>query len=327
MGYIRATNKGAPMINGLGNDATLSALEAKSPISVQRSVGFNEVVLRHLEAISGHTRPRGGWNNDVAYLLGKAANVPSTKDSWNQRVQADWDSVIEGFSPLDISGMVGFYDVDATEYRTVSSGKLTALRDRSGNENNLSQGMASLQPLMGLQLNGRDVLDWDMGEIEGIFPAMTAGTAILVVKHDSDGDNTKGLFTVTDDPGSLANGWSGWLTSTEAKSRVVTNEGGNQNTTSANTDLLGSWGIYTSRFSLASVGMSVRVNGSAAGSNAAVVGETMAQVTDTIVLGNIGGGVLYHSEGQLAMGLFWNTRLSDADTALVEAWVSARYGL
>ena len=88
------------------------------------------------------------------------------------------NSTVIGFSPLDIDGLVAWYDASDSDTITISTG-VSQWDDKSGNANHLTQGTGSKQPtVIPSGLNDLDVLDWDSTSTQQLSRTTWTGGSI-----------------------------------------------------------------------------------------------------------------------------------------------------
>jgi hypothetical protein len=96
-----------------------------------------------------------------------------------------------GFLPNTLSGLQLWLDAAASVTITESSGSVSQWDDKSGNNNNVTQGIGSAQPTTNATtLNGKNVLDFDGGDY---FTSTASGLLSL-----SNGNNTSFVVSVQD---------------------------------------------------------------------------------------------------------------------------------
>lgn len=89
------------------------------------------------------------------------------------------------FSPVDISGIKFWGDPSNSANYTIATG-VSSLHDLSGNNNNATQGSASLQPTISSGgINGVDATQWDSDRLvlpTGQYSAASSTTIVMVIK-------------------------------------------------------------------------------------------------------------------------------------------------
>lgn len=66
-----------------------------------------------------------------------------------------------GFNPKSITGLIGWYCAENASDVTLDTGRVSVLKDKSGNGNDLSQGDGTRQPARSATQNGRLVMSFD----------------------------------------------------------------------------------------------------------------------------------------------------------------------
>lgn len=98
-----------------------------------------------------------------------------------------------GFSPLDVPGLVAWYDAADTSTITHSGGAVSEWRDKSGNGYHLTQATGSQQPTTGTAtINGRNVMRFvsnDFMQMASNATWMTSYTVAVIVQVDAAAEN------------------------------------------------------------------------------------------------------------------------------------------
>lgn len=178
-------------VNVVGNEADLTWDPSTSPGLLDYSV-FRRSPSTGASFTPGVDTPIASGVTDESY-----ADSGLTIGSY------DWQVFARLFSPLDISGLVAWYDASVLSSVHATLGRVSQWDDLSGNGNHLLQGTGSVQPLSGVDtINGLNVLKFDAPARNDFMVATGVTiaqpfTAIFVVKAATLGSNAQVLTNLT----------------------------------------------------------------------------------------------------------------------------------
>lgn len=236
-------------------------------------------------------------------------------------------------APTEISGCVGWYDFSDSSSLTVTSGSIDACNDKSGNGFHLSASSTNRPTLASAVRNGRNAADFDgvndlmTATFSGTY---TAATVFAVVYPDTAGGGSLGrLFTRGNSLLSYDN------TNTAIRfSPPFTGATGNGGQRTANGSAAqDQWHLasFTWNGGL-NVATDITPYLSGVVSNAALTGTGDAVSTigiNDFILGNrsLADGADRGWDGYIAEIILFNTALSTANRARVEAYLAAKWGI
>lgn len=212
--------------------------------------------------------------------------------------------------PLTINNLALWLDASDTDTITESSGLISQINDKSGNNKNATASGSVRPTLVSSVLNGRSIMRFDSSDdYLNIGSAVTYRTVFVVAKSDdtvfSDYPGIIGDFTGTSpNNGHVLNGIDG---TTKLGSATSNYASAYRNGTS----IPGSTGHDFSPLNEFWVG-------------AFELSSAMTNTTSAI--GMVNGGARYW-DGDIAEVIAYSTTLSNTDRALVEAYLSTKWGI
>jgi large repetitive protein len=228
-------------------------------------------------------------------------------------------SAKSGVGPFSVSGCILW--LDASQITGVSDGAAVGtMPDLSGNSNDYTQATGATQPLYrvgsgatlaSLEFNGAR---W-IAAATRILP-LTNCTLFLVAKPTSG--NT-GRLVGWDNTGSGSNGVA--LIGNNSDFWVIRNAGSVGDITGLGT-LIGNRYVYSLRIGTGGTANSIaRVNGAQVGTNTLTAWTSSGETAHLGTSGNAGA----HWVGNVYEMLIYNTKLSDADNAIIESYLNSKH--
>lgn len=220
------------------------------------------------------------------------------------------------FRPTDITGLAAWYDatVGVTD---AGSGAVSAWADQSGNGRDLAQGTAGSRPTTGTRTqNGRNVIDFDgtadFLDASSAFTQGTSDTVFVVCLNDDGADSTTQVVYNGDDAATAHCRLLKVSTNVWRATSGATIDGGTPNTSAH---------LLVGAFNGAS-GSELRLDGTSLATGSA--GTNSGSVAPHV--GRSGAGAAYW-DGWVAEILHYDSVLSAADTAKVEAYLNAKWAV
>jgi hypothetical protein len=164
------------------NDGLHSARERSGVISL--AAGLHQITVTFFERT-------GGERLEVRYA-GPGVSKQLIPDNRLYHEKGQW-------TPDDLGTLTGWYDANETSTITVSSGKVSQWRDKSGSGLHLNQGTGSLQPTAGASLNGLDALRFSgnrMTTSSNPF-GVTINDAFVIAVYRLEAVSNGSLFSLT----------------------------------------------------------------------------------------------------------------------------------
>ena len=237
------------------------------------------------------------------------------------------------YTPLDVPGLMGWFDAADESTITHSSGSVSQWNDKSGNAWHASQPTAAAQPTTGLvTLNGLNVIDFDGVDdflaTAANSPELTALTFAVVARHDTFGGSGYGrvleidterrlnVSTVTGTP-ATENNFEFALASATPLRRFSAD----------NTAPTAAWSIVVATHSGGTdvTSLDIRKNGANV-NDFAETGTLGASLNKALVLGNRLDGLRGH-DGGIAEIVVSSVALTGADLASLEQHLASKWGL
>ena len=262
--------------------------------------------------------PRGGIRTRLPVTIYRRAFSPTEISGLALWLDASSDTlyttdagpVVAVASPLDIAGCVGWWDADNAASITESGGLVSQWNDRSG-QGNHATASTTARPTTGTRsLNGRNVLDFD-GTANGMATSLAdtaTQTVFFVAVSDvassagrvwGFGGGNRGAF-----PDSGA--WGFWRQQTAGAISF--------GTTASATSPSVACALFSSNSSLTTFG-----NGAQGTTN-----DPVDSFGGTFAIGKEASN--FHN-GYVAEIVIYNTALTTADRARVEAYLAAKWGI
>lgn len=236
-------------------------------------------------------------------------------------------------APTEISGCVGWYDFSDSSSLTVTSGSIDACNDKSGNGFHLSASSTNRPTLASAVRNGRNAAEFDgvndlmTATFSGTY---TATTVFAVVYPDTAGGGSLGRI-LTRGSSSLAYDGTNTAFRYNAPFTGATGNGGQRTANGSATQDQWHLASFTWNGGL-DVATAIVPYLSGVTSNAALTGTGDAVSTTGIndfILGNrsLADGADRGWDGYVAEIILFNTALSTANRARVEAYLAAKWGI
>lgn len=236
-------------------------------------------------------------------------------------------------APTEISGCVGWYDFSDSSSLTVTSGSIDACNDKSGNGFHLSASSTNRPTLASAVRNGRNAAEFDgvndlmTATFSGTY---TAATVFAVVYPDTAGGGSLGRI-LTRGASNLAYDGTNTALRYNAPFTGATGNGGQR--TANGSAAQDQWHLasFTWNGGL-NVATDITPYLSGVTSNAALTGTGDAVSTTGIndfILGNrsLADGADRGWDGYIGEIIIFNTALSTANRARVEAYLAAKWGI
>ena len=244
-----------------------------------------------------------------------------------------------------VSGYKLWLDATDATSITASGGAVSQWNDKSGNASNFTQGTGANQPTTGTRtINSKNVIDFDgstdwmsVPSSTGLFKYLhssTGATTFVVGIVDDSAENAKVIFG-TSDFGSAQTGAIIQATSAEkTEIAIVRGEGGASTALAfdVNTLTTGAAFYLVNKFDggNATAGNRIKesLNGGAfAGANTLTNAASSSNSTGDLTLGATGNAKISSLNGAIGEVIFYEGILSDANIDLVEAYLTAKWGL
>jgi len=224
---------------------------------------------------------------------------------------------------LDASDATTLFDATSGGSLVAADGGVARWEDKSGNARHATQGTSGNRPLRKTTVQGgKDVLRFDGSNDFFSLSAVTTTssyTSFFVFRRTSAGINSVSLG-----PATASSNYAAWWFSDNVLYELSINNVDHFTTHGTASTLTGSFLIVTTRTATTSI--ATRRNGSALATVSSGAGVTNAASGSWTAVGRASNSPITHN-GDMCEVILYDSALSDANRALVENYLLAKWGI